>query len=197
MRIVQAAEAESNAASAALIRSDNQRKLVFLIVADRRALAVLSAACRLTDLIQEGAFVVESLESEREPLPRMSAVYFVAPEPTALLPTFRIRKPQHIHQTGPVSASLTLVQGRASPARRQGALGPAPRAALRGVWRRVPRTRVHHGLAGVRALHPGHPALPRQLRGHAIERHMCSPRLACQMRCWTFCGSRRVWYSGS
>jgi len=80
MRIVQAAEAESNAASAALIRSDNQRKLVFLIVADRRALAVLSAACRLTDLIQEGAFVVESLESEREPLPRMSAVYFVAPE---------------------------------------------------------------------------------------------------------------------
>ncbi|KAK4532440.1 hypothetical protein CCYA_CCYA12G3297 [Cyanidiococcus yangmingshanensis] len=78
MRIVRAAEAEANASSAALHEAN--RKMVFLIIADRRSLAVLSAACRLTDLIQEGAFVVESLESEREPLPRMSAVYFVSPQ---------------------------------------------------------------------------------------------------------------------
>lgn len=55
------------------------KKPVVVVVADRRALAVLSAACRLTDLIQEGAFVVESLETERDAMPRMSAVYFVAP----------------------------------------------------------------------------------------------------------------------
>ncbi|KAF6001990.1 syntaxin binding protein [Cyanidiococcus yangmingshanensis] len=68
MRIVRAAEAEANASSAALHEAN--RKMVFLIIADRRSLAVLSAACRLTDLIQEGAF----------PLPRMSAVYFVSPQ---------------------------------------------------------------------------------------------------------------------
>ena len=60
------------------------KKLAVVVVADRRALAILSAACRLTDLIQEGALVVESLEGEREAMTRLSAVYFVTPSARSL-----------------------------------------------------------------------------------------------------------------
>jgi syntaxin-binding protein 1 len=127
MRIVRAAEAE--ASSSFVAANESNRKMVFLIIADRRSLAVLSAACRLTDLIQEGAFVVESLESEREPLPRMSAVYFVSPQLTSFE---RLVADFPDSQTGLVPAMLSMDRWKTASglgaSAGVGAMPPAPRS---------------------------------------------------------------------
>lgn len=56
-----------------------------LIVLDQHTVAMVDAVALMNELLDTGAFLVESLEKRRQPYPGMQAIYFVAPESTALL----------------------------------------------------------------------------------------------------------------
>ncbi|GJD10261.1 Protein transport protein sec1 [Galdieria sulphuraria] len=50
-----------------------------VLVLDRRCLKIISSVCNLTDILANGVSLVESLNANRERLPRMAAMYFVDP----------------------------------------------------------------------------------------------------------------------
>lgn len=50
-----------------------------VLIVDKYTLSVISAACKISDLMQKNITVVESLEKKRQPFPQMEAVYFIAP----------------------------------------------------------------------------------------------------------------------
>eukprot|EP01097_Dermamoeba_algensis_P005726 TRINITY_DN3623_c0_g1_i1.p1 TRINITY_DN3623_c0_g1~~TRINITY_DN3623_c0_g1_i1.p1 ORF type:complete len:605 (-),score=165.82 TRINITY_DN3623_c0_g1_i1:264-2078(-) len=50
-----------------------------LLILDKRASKILSAACRMFDLMEEGVSVVEDIEKRRQPFPQLDAIYFVTP----------------------------------------------------------------------------------------------------------------------
>jgi syntaxin-binding protein 1 len=50
-----------------------------VLIVDDHTLSIISAACRLSDLMQKNITVVEKLEKVRQPFPKMEAVYFIAP----------------------------------------------------------------------------------------------------------------------
>ncbi|GJQ09632.1 hypothetical protein GpartN1_g1423.t1 [Galdieria partita] len=50
-----------------------------VLVLDRRCLKIISSVCNLTDILANGVSLVESLNANRERLPRMAALYFVDP----------------------------------------------------------------------------------------------------------------------
>ena len=50
-----------------------------VLIVDDSTLSIISAACRLSDLMQKNITVVEKLEKPRQPFPKMEAVYFIAP----------------------------------------------------------------------------------------------------------------------
>jgi syntaxin-binding protein 1 len=57
---------------------DAQREWMLLVL-DRYALRIVSAAMRLSDLLNEGVALVERLELPREKFPRMHAIYILRP----------------------------------------------------------------------------------------------------------------------
>jgi len=50
-----------------------------ILVLDRKTSKILSAACRMFDLMEEGVSVVEDIEKSRQPFPQLEAVYFLSP----------------------------------------------------------------------------------------------------------------------
>lgn len=56
-----------------------------VMVVDKRGLRILSAACRMNDLISRGITLVESLEAIRDPLPMLDVIYFMSPNDESFL----------------------------------------------------------------------------------------------------------------
>ncbi|GJQ08927.1 hypothetical protein GpartN1_g718.t1 [Galdieria partita] len=56
-----------------------------VMVVDQRGLRILSAACRMNDLISRGVTLVESLEAIRDPLPMLDVIYFMSPNDESFL----------------------------------------------------------------------------------------------------------------
>lgn len=54
-------------------------KSMRVLVCDRYALSIVSASCRISELLTKNISVVESLEKNREAFPSVEAVYFVSP----------------------------------------------------------------------------------------------------------------------
>lgn len=50
-----------------------------VLVVDDVTLKVLSSACRVSDVMDQGISVVEHLKKKRQPYPRMAAIYFISP----------------------------------------------------------------------------------------------------------------------
>eukprot|EP01137_Pigoraptor_chileana_P005929 Opistho-2@2974 len=50
-----------------------------VLVVDRHAMRILSASCRMFDIVDEGVTLVESLELKRKPLVKFDAIYFITP----------------------------------------------------------------------------------------------------------------------
>lgn len=55
-----------------------------LVVIDERALRVIDSVCNLSDILDCGVFLVESLEKSRQPYPSMDAIYLISPEPSSI-----------------------------------------------------------------------------------------------------------------
>ncbi|EME31688.1 SNARE-interacting protein-like protein [Galdieria sulphuraria] len=56
-----------------------------VMVVDKRGLRILSAACRMNDLISRGITLIESLEAIRDPLPMLDVIYFMSPNDESFL----------------------------------------------------------------------------------------------------------------
>ncbi|KAL0484551.1 protein transport protein sec1 [Acrasis kona] len=55
-------------------------KMWKLLILDSHTTSIISAACRVRDLVQKNITLLEFLEKGRQPFPQMSGVYFIAPE---------------------------------------------------------------------------------------------------------------------
>jgi syntaxin-binding protein 1 len=87
-----------------------------VMVVDHGGMRILSAALKSYDLSDEGVALVESLEKKRQPLPEMTAIYFITPTDasvSAMLADFahptKLYKNAHVFFT-----SCTLLLGRFS-----------------------------------------------------------------------------------
>jgi syntaxin-binding protein 1 len=56
---------------------DNMWKV---LIVDKYTLSVISAACRVRDILQKNITIVEYLHKSRQPFPQMGGVYFISPE---------------------------------------------------------------------------------------------------------------------
>lgn len=57
-----------------------------MLVVDRNSVRFLSAACKMSEVTEEGVTLVENLELKRQPMASMDAIYFISPTVTVLLP---------------------------------------------------------------------------------------------------------------
>ena len=55
-----------------------------VLVMDRRATRIVSAAVRMYDVMEEGLALVEGLEKKRQPMPELEVIYFVEPSLVAV-----------------------------------------------------------------------------------------------------------------
>eukprot|EP00386_Alphamonas_edax_P012168 GDKI01038122.1.p1 GENE.GDKI01038122.1~~GDKI01038122.1.p1 ORF type:complete len:670 (+),score=208.27 GDKI01038122.1:47-2056(+) len=82
-----------------MVRRVHSAEGYIAMIVDDRTLRVLSACCRVSDILEEGVTVVENIRKKRQPLPKLDAIYFIAPEQPsidALLKDFaHEKKPQY------------------------------------------------------------------------------------------------------
>ena len=55
-----------------------------LLVIDEKSLRVVDAVCNLSDILDTGVFLVESLEKSRQPYPSMDAIYLICPDQSSI-----------------------------------------------------------------------------------------------------------------
>jgi syntaxin-binding protein 1 len=55
-----------------------------LLVIDEKSLRVIDAVCNLSDILDTGVFLVESLEKARQPYPSMDAIYLICPDQSSI-----------------------------------------------------------------------------------------------------------------
>lgn len=66
-----------------MIRAVNQGSWKALIV-DAESTRVISACCRMYDIMEENITVVEKIDIARQPLPNLEAIYFLTPKPESV-----------------------------------------------------------------------------------------------------------------
>ena len=50
-----------------------------ILIVDGVSVRIMSSACRMFEITDEGVTIVENLDLPRQPMPTMEAVYFVEP----------------------------------------------------------------------------------------------------------------------
>jgi hypothetical protein len=55
-----------------------------VLIVDQTALRVLGAACRTSEITEEGVTHIEKLELARQPIPDMEAIYLISPTPESI-----------------------------------------------------------------------------------------------------------------
>ncbi len=55
-----------------------------MVVVDAMSVRVISAACRMSDIMDEGVTLVDNLEKRRQPMPTMEALYIITPTQTSI-----------------------------------------------------------------------------------------------------------------
>uniref|UniRef100_A0AC35FEC2 Uncharacterized protein n=1 Tax=Panagrolaimus sp. PS1159 TaxID=55785 RepID=A0AC35FEC2_9BILA len=94
-----------------------------VLVVDRLAMRMLSACCKISDVMSEGITIVEDLNKRREPLTTLDAIYLIAPTRESiekLMDDFSIRnqyKHAHIFFTEACPDQLFSMLSRSSAAR--------------------------------------------------------------------------------
>eukprot|EP00917_Polyrhabdina_sp_WS-2016_P015306 GHVP01033329.1.p1 GENE.GHVP01033329.1~~GHVP01033329.1.p1 ORF type:complete len:605 (+),score=90.27 GHVP01033329.1:825-2639(+) len=70
-----------------------------VVIVDESSLRILSAICKVYDILEEGVSVIEQIEKKRQPLPACDAIYFLTPtraNASLLCKDFAVEKsPQH------------------------------------------------------------------------------------------------------
>jgi len=62
-----------------MIRAVKPKNGLKVLVLDSRSMRVISAACRMYDIMEEGVTLVEKIDVARQPLPSLEAIYFLSP----------------------------------------------------------------------------------------------------------------------
>jgi len=70
-----------------------------VLIVDQDTLRIISVACRMYDIMEEGVTLVEKIDIKRQPLPKMDAIYLLSPKSTsidALIKDFEdVKNPQY------------------------------------------------------------------------------------------------------
>ncbi|KAI9491623.1 Sec1-like protein [Zychaea mexicana] len=85
-----------------------------IVVVDSKSTRILTAACKMYDILEENVTVVENIEKQRQPYPTLDAVYFLTPCRESVLrladdftgPNGPMYKAAHIHFTSGLEDQL-------------------------------------------------------------------------------------------
>jgi syntaxin-binding protein 1 len=87
-----------------------------VLIVDKHTLSVVSAACKVSDLMARNITVVESIDKKRQPFPQMEGVYFISPsEETAKMVLDDLEKKKygstHLFFSSPAPNSIIKIIG--------------------------------------------------------------------------------------
>jgi len=67
-----------------MVRSVRPKSGWKVLIVDQASLRIISASCRMHDIMEEGITLVENINISRQPLPQMEAIYFLSPSPESI-----------------------------------------------------------------------------------------------------------------
>ncbi|CAI4232655.1 unnamed protein product [Auanema sp. JU1783] len=94
-----------------------------VLIVDRLAMRMMSACCKMHDIMEEGVTIVEDLQKRREPLPSLDAIYILAPTKSsidALIQDYTVRnqyRHAHVFFTEACPDQLMTQLGKSAAAR--------------------------------------------------------------------------------